>query len=168
MRIIVLIFLLACIVSCTITNQKDVENEANEPMMSSLDSNDIGYKNSLEKSHQELPYFIEKIKTLNHEEIACVKIYIPQNEDEGGYFWLINPEFKNNNCKATIFEIPQEFGNLKPGMHLDFQIKEIQDWFILYNNGDMEGGYTLRHQRSTLPKGKREEFDIHMGVKKYI
>ncbi|WP_160117070.1 hypothetical protein [Acinetobacter chinensis] len=49
-----------------------------------------------------------------------------------------------------------------------FDETDLLDWYILSENGNMQGGYSLRYQRSPLPGSQKIEFDQHVGVSEFI
>nr|WP_275891184.1 DUF2314 domain-containing protein [Acinetobacter ursingii] len=69
---------------------------------------------------------------------------------------------------ARVFELPSEFQWLKVGQWLKFEESTLLDWYILNENAEMEGGYSLKYQRSLLPENKWREFDEKIGIKGFI
>ena len=54
------------------------------------------------------------------------------------------------------------------GQWLKFAEKDVLDWYILSENGEMKGGYSLRYQRSLLLEDDQAEFDQRIGLSRFI
>jgi uncharacterized protein YegJ (DUF2314 family) len=147
---------------------KKIFEKQEEPLFMNLDSKNEEYKKTVYLAQKQMPRFIEMLKITPEKSKSCVKVYIPLDSIEGAYIWLNYPEFKGDSCTACIFEIPPEYKGLYPGDQLEFSKDDIQDWFIIDENGGMEGGFSLRYQRSKLSIKRQMEFDKYIGVKKYL
>lgn len=159
--------LLFLMINCTTTNDK-FDRKEDEPLFANLDSDELGYKRTVETAQSQISLFLEKLETKPKTSNACVKIFLPDNEGKGAFIWLVNPVFNLDTCVAEIFEIPAEFVDFRPGDKLKFFKKDIQDWYILDKEGKMQGGYSLRYMRQRLSTKDQIEFDKYIGVKVYL
>ncbi|RZG77397.1 DUF2314 domain-containing protein [Acinetobacter sp. WCHAc060025] len=76
--------------------------------------------------------------------------------------------FEEGFCYAQPFELPKEFEWIHVGQWLKFAEEDLLDWYILSENGEMKGGYSLRYQRSLLLEDDKAEFDQHIGLSRFI
>ena len=162
--IVVLFFLTT---NCT-TKKDKFDRKEDEPLFANIDSNEIGYRRTVETAQSEISHFLQKLKVKPESSTACVKIFIPDDKGKGVFVWLVNPAFKLDTCVAEVFEIPEEFVDFKPGDKLKFIRNDIQDWYILDKEGRMQGGYSLRYMRQRLSTKDQIEFDKYIGVKVYL
>ena len=141
-----------------------------EPIFMTVDHDSDGFQKSIKLAHQNLDSFKMRLSILKKDEYACVKFFVPENPDssEGANIWLMSPFFENNFFYARVFELPSEFQWLKVGQWLKFEESTLLDWYILNENAEMEGGYSLKYQRSLLPENKWKEFDEKIGIKGFI
>ena len=145
-------------------------SEMNEPVFMSLDAEVGGYQKAIELAKETLYIFKKQIEHLSHGDFACVKFYIPESKEslDGANIWLMRPFFEDGFCYAQPFELPKEFEWIQVGQWLKFAETDLLDWYILSEQGKMQGGYSLRYQRSQLSDDKKDEFDQHIGISKYI
>lgn len=146
-----------------------MEGEA-QPEFMHLDPDTDGYQLALDLARESLQQFKESLEHLPAEDFACVKFYLPEHlgADQGANIWLMSPFFEGDFCMARPFELPVEFEWIQVGQWLKLQESELLDWYILYSNGEMAGGYSLRYQRSKLNEQQQAEFDQRVGVTKFI
>jgi uncharacterized protein YegJ (DUF2314 family) len=152
---------------CT-TKKDKFDKTEDEPLFANIDSDELGYKRTVETAQSQISVFLQKLKVKPETSTACVKIFISDNKGNEAFVWLVNPVFNLDTCIAEIFEIPEEFVDFKPGDKLKFIKKDIQDWYILDKEGRMQGGYSLRHMRQRLSIKDQIEFDKYIGVKVYL
>ena len=145
-------------------------SEKNEPIFMTLSNDADGYLSAVQSAKDTLHIFKAQIEQLSVDDFACVKFYIPETRESlaGANIWLMNPFFEDGFCYAKPFELPNEFKWIQVGQWLKFSEVDILDWYILYNNGEMLGGYSLRYQRSILSDEGKAEFDQRVGVSKFI
>ncbi|MBN8650373.1 MAG: DUF2314 domain-containing protein [Cytophagales bacterium] len=161
--IIGIFFLLS---SCS-TKETSFDRKDDEPIFANINSDDSEYLMTVKEAQSQINSFIEKLKTKPESSNACVKIPVSDNKGKTAFTWLVNPVFDLDSCVAEIFEIPSEF-DLKQGDKLKFIKNDIQDWYILDQEGRMEGGYSLRYMRKRLSIKDQMEFDKYIGVKVYL
>ncbi|MBB6336240.1 uncharacterized protein YegJ (DUF2314 family) [Xanthomonas arboricola] len=82
------------------------------------------------------------------------------------WLWLTVDSATPSGFNASVFEAPPEFTDLSPGTRKFVPESEVADW-ALVSSGVMQGGYSLRIQRSRLPAAEREPFDRYIGVSSY-
>src|SRR5688572_19999746 len=129
------------------STKKKFERKEDEPLFANIDSDELNFKKSVEKAQSEMPFFQQELDVKQETATACVKVFIPDNQNKGAFIWLVNPTFELDTCIAEIFEIPNGFVNFRVGDKLRFNKKDIQDWYILDKDGKMKGGYSLRYMR---------------------
>ena len=141
-----------------------------QPEFMRLDHEADGYQSALALAKESLELFKANLDQLSEEDFACVKFYIPESlgADQGANIWLMSTFFECDFCIYRPFELPVEFEWIQVGQWLKLQESELLDWYILYGNGEMAGGYSLRYQRSKLDKEQQAEFDQRVGVTRFI
>ena len=135
-----------------------------------ISNDDSAFQKTIIDAQSTLPNFKEILTSLPDNTYSCVKVYLPESIDSnrGAYIWLMNPFFEEGFCYAQPFELPQEFTWIEVGEWIKFDEREIIDWYLLSNSGELRGGYSLRYQRSKISKEKKLEFDRRIGVKVYL
>lgn len=141
-----------------------------EPKFILIDNEADAYVATIETARKSLHIFKENLKKISEGDFACVKFYIPVSLDSenGANIWLMTPFFEDNFCFARPFELPEEFKWIQIGQWLKFSESDLLDWYVLKQNGEMIGGYSLRHQRAQLSAEQQIEFDQRVGVTKFI
>lgn len=142
----------------------------NEPTFTGVPSNSDEYQLTIKKARSTLNEFKEILLTIPDSSFACLKFFLPQEPESknGAFIWLMNPQFEDGFCYATLFELPEEFEWIEVGQLLKLDENELIDWYILSDTGELRGGYSLRYQRSKLPKDKQNDYDNYIGVKTYL
>ncbi len=141
-----------------------------EPLFMNIDKGNASFKKAVEDARSSIDVFKSALEDLPEDVYACVKFYIPESQyaEDGANIWLTGPFFENGNCCAQPFELPEEFTWLKVGQWIKFPEEDILDWYLLSDDGDLKGGFSLRCQRELTPVEKRAEFDERIGVKNYL
>jgi uncharacterized protein YegJ (DUF2314 family) len=150
------------------STKKKFERKEDEPLFANIDSEESDFKKTVEKAQSEISFFQLELDVKPETSTACVKVFIPDNQNKGAFIWLVNPSFELDTCVAEIFEIPNDFLDFRVGDKLKFNKKDIQDWYILDKEGKMKGGYSLRYIRERLSQKEQIEFDKYIGVKVYL
>ena len=141
-----------------------------EPQFMSIDKGNAKFKKATEDARSIIDIFKMALENLPQDVFACVKFYIPesQNSESGANIWLTQPFFESGSCLAQPFELPEEFTWIKVGQWLKFPEEDILDWYLLSDDGDLQGGFSLRCQREFIPIEKQTEYDERIGVKNYL
>lgn len=158
--------LLLIMVACS--DKRKFDPKKDEPLFAVIDSNDELFRMTVEKAQSEINWFQNELNSKSETAMASVKIRIPDNQNNDAFIWLINPSFESDTCVAEVFEIPAESFDFKVGDKLRFHKKDVQDWYILDQEGKMKGGYSLRYMRQKLSRKDQIEFDKYIGVKVYL
>ena len=141
-----------------------------EPQFMNISKNNIAVKKAIDDARSSIDIFKAALNNLPEDVYACVKFYIPEHQGakDGGNIWLTEPFFDSGHCYAQPFELPEEFTWIKVGQWLKFPEKDILDWYLLSEAGNLKGGFSLRCQRELIPTEKQSEFDEKIGVKNYL
>ncbi|MFH7766583.1 DUF2314 domain-containing protein [Acinetobacter sp. BSP-28] len=145
-------------------------NSELEPQFMLIDHEADAYLATIKIARESLDIFKGNLEKVSEGDFACVKFYIPVSLDseEGANIWLMTPFFEDHFCFARPFELPEEFTWIQIGQWLKFSEFDLLDWYILKQNGEMIGGYSLRYQRSKLSAEQQVEFDQRVGVTRFI
>jgi len=81
--------------------------------------------------------------------------------------WLFVDKVEKTNFKAHLFEVPTDFEKYQAGDKFTVKDEDILDW-MMNNDGEVSGAYTIRVQRDTMTDKERQELDEYMGVTKYL
>lgn len=141
-----------------------------EPLFMNISKDNDAFKKAIDDARSSVDIFKATLNNLPEDVYSCVKFFISKNQNskEGANIWLMNPFFKDGYCCAQPFELPEEFTWIKVEQWLKFPEKDILDWYLLSEAGDLRGGFSLRCQREFTPAEKRTEFDQRIGVKNYL
>jgi len=141
-----------------------------EPLFMNIPKDNDAFKKAINDARSSIDIFKATLNNLPENVYACVKFYIPENPNvkDGANIWLMSPFFQDGYCCAQLFELPEEFTWIKVGQWLKFPEKDILDWYLLSEDGDLRGGFSLRCQREFTPTEKQTEFDKRIGVKNYL
>jgi uncharacterized protein YegJ (DUF2314 family) len=95
----------------------------------------------------------------------CVLVRVA---DEAGAadLWLRVVAVDGDSFAAEVGEVPDGFAGAAPGDVLMVPPDDVRDW-VVNDDGDLYGGYTLRLQRAALPAEEQPGFDQALGVRKY-
>jgi len=83
--------------------------------------------------------------------------------DESAHLWLGLTAVTQKGFTGELFETPPEFATLHAGTQLSISKGAVEDWAII-QSGTLIGGFSMRLQRSKLPKSKRAAYDLHSGT----
>src|SRR4051812_36172299 len=87
--------------------------------------------------------------------------------EESAFIWLLVIRTKGTGFVGSVFEIPPEFKSYRVGDEVEVPQEAVMDWMV-NDEGVLHGGFSLRYQRSSLPKERRAWYDEHIGVTKYV
>lgn len=94
-----------------------------------------------------------------------IKTRLTAGEDSA-FIWLSVDEDTGTGFVARVFEIPKEFEGIEVGDEIDVSNADVMDWMI-NQSGTLQGGFSLRYQRSKLPAEERDSFDQYIGISHY-
>jgi len=141
------------------------EKKQSEPLTTKISSTDPEWINSVKDAQKTFNIFLTLYKKYNKKDGVYFFIKVPlKYKTKTSHFWYIYKGNKNNKYLGRYFELPKELMQYKD---IAVSKKDIEDWMI-NDHGYLYGGYSLRLQRSRLPKKEQESFDKYVGVKVYI
>lgn len=86
--------------------------------------------------------------------------------DESALMWLHNARASAGGFEAELFEVPAEFTQHAVGQALFVTKESLLDWMV-NDNGALDGDYSIRYYRATLPDEERQDYDDYIGVREY-
>lgn len=136
------------------------------PSFAQINSADAGYQRATEMAQKTVNDLIRIINSPSYGPfIAMIKIKLSDG-DKSVFMWLSVVDHADDQFTGKIFEAPEFFPNVKVGQSFTVPISDIVDW--MYNeNGVLNGGFSIRHHRSTLPEQEKTVLDEHLGVTRY-
>ncbi len=90
-------------------------------------------------------------------------------EDRFVYLWLSGVVYHaaERLFSGEFFEVPPELAQWHHvGRRLTFSAEDIFDWFVL-DDGELDGGFTMRVARDSLPEAERASYDSYVGARSY-
>ena len=72
--------------------------------------------------------------------------------------WLEPVTFDGKSFQGTVKNDPESVTTVKFGQHASVEPSKISDWMFIEDR-KLDGGYTVRVLRETLPPDERTEFD---------
>ncbi|HEY3322751.1 MAG TPA: DUF2314 domain-containing protein [Planctomycetota bacterium] len=129
-----------------------------------LDDDDPEVQAIAAKARETLPHFeaLHARLAKHSDAYSCFKFLL----EDGEYIAHVWVRFLTRDAKSytgVIFEIPHEFKRFKVGTRVQVPREMIEDWMI-NDDGTMYGAFSLRYQRSHLPKNRRATFDRFVGI----
>ncbi len=125
---------------------------------------DIGMNVATRQAQSTMQMFIGKLKQLNQPQAApsffSVRARLGTDisyED----LWLSELNFDGTIFRGRLDNEPATLRGYKPGDVVEVLAKEVRDWVIV-ENGQVLGGYTLREQRGRMTMQEQQAFDATM------
>ena len=145
-------------------------NQSTAAKFMDIQAQNAAYQHTIVLAQATLQRFKQQLAQLDEEQYACVKVFLPETQDatEGANIWLMQPFFEANHCYAQPFELPEEMTWLSVGQWLKFAEEDILDWYILPATGEVQGGYSLRYQRSLLQAEQQNAFDQRVSLSRFV
>ncbi|WP_285449056.1 DUF2314 domain-containing protein [Xanthomonas sp. LMC-A-07] len=141
------------------------EQPEDEPLFMAIPNGELA--DAARAAHGSLSYFRRLLADGTPTDVPpMVKTYISDPAGGGMWLWLSVESATPSGLNASVFEAPPELTDLSPGTRKFVPESEVADW-ALVSSGVMQGGYSLRIQRSRLPAAEREPFDRYIGVSSY-
>ena len=146
-------------------NTEAEETSDHEAVVMDNPSENPAMRNAEEKARATLDQFRQIIKKYP-DTSPMIKIRI-EDVNATSRMWLFVDKVKSSGFKAHLFEVPPDFEKYQAGDSFTVKDTEILDWMI-NNNGEVNGAYTIRVQRESMSEKKRKEMDEYMGIDKYL
>jgi len=146
-------------------NKENEEANDHEAVVIESPSDNPAMRNAEEKARETLDQFRQIMK--KHPDInPMIKVRI-EDINASSRMWLFVDKVEPNGFKAHLFEVPSGFEKYQAGDSFTIKDTDILDWMI-NNNGEVNGAYTIRVQRESMSEKERKEMDEYMGIDKYL
>lgn len=96
----------------------------------------------------------------------CVRLVVSDGEASAD-LWLRVIALDGDGFVAAFDEVPPELTGFAPGDAIPVAAADVLDWMV-NDDGDLHGGYSLRLERSRLPAEERAGFDQALGARRYV
>ena len=117
------------------------------------------------KARDTLDQFRQLIK--KHPEInPMIKLKI-EDTNSTSRMWLFVDKVEADGFEAHLFEVPSDFEKYQAGDSFNVKDSDLLDW-MLNNDGDVYGAYTIRVLRQSMSEKERNQMDDYMGIKNYL
>jgi uncharacterized protein YegJ (DUF2314 family) len=137
-----------------------------EPLFFILDEEDPEYQATIDAAQDSLPRFRSLLEEPVRKGVySSVKAVIMDGE-EGVPLWLGNVTATQEGFRARVFEVPPECTGIHLNAWVEVPPEAVLDWMVR-ENGRLQGGFSLRYQRTKLPPDRRPWFDRYIGVTAY-
>lgn len=137
-----------------------------EPLFMAIRDSDPEFRQTVLDAQASLPAFRSLLVLADSAGwYPCVKTRITAGK-ESAFVWLLVVRDTSSGFVASVFEIPPEFKRVRVGDQLTVENAAVMDWMV-NQSGTLQGGFSLRSQRSKLPPERRAWFDQHVGVSHY-
>ena len=146
-----------------------------EPLFMAIPKADADFQSAYDRAAASLPQFIEHIQS-GGDAFYSAKLRFRDpdeserlGEDRFAFLWLGSVHYHpaERVFSGTFFEVPPEFQKWhQVGQRLAFDPEDIFDWMV-FRQGHLHGGFTLRVSRSKLPEAEHESYDRYVGVSVY-
>lgn len=129
-----------------------------------MQGSDPGYQATIESARNSLHDFRELIPRFDP---WSIMVKTELNDGHGRAFvWLSNTRPTETGFTAELFEVPDAISGFAVGQSFDIPVDSVLDWMI-NDNGELHGGFSLRYHRSSLTPKEQADFDTHIGVTHY-
>lgn len=136
-----------------------------EPLFIATHTESPEFQAALEAAFASLGHFRGLVERFSSSEATpLVKLNFPE---DNLWLWLMVLATDDDGFFVETFEAPPELPHLKPGTRFFVSDEQVADW-MLNDNGQLHGGFTLRLQRSLRPAEERPSFDTYVGVSEYL
>lgn len=117
----------------------------------------------IEKAKLTLNYFKESLKKPKAGQVYfSVKVKFT-DKGMAEHIWLVEPEFDTDgNLFGKVGNVPRDVKTISINQRIGVDESHISDWMI-FENGVLIGGYTIRAIRDGLPKSQVASFDRSLG-----
>lgn len=137
-----------------------------EPLFMAIRDSDPEFRQTVLDAQASLPNFRGLLRAPGSAECyPCVKTRLTAGK-ESAFVWLLVVRDTPNGFVGSVFEIPPEFRGIRVGDQVTVADAAVMDWMV-NQSGTLQGGFSLRYQRSKLPPERRAWFDQHVGVSQY-
>lgn len=145
--------------------ESNFDQPQDEPLFIATSSESPEFQTALWDAFASLGHFRALVEKFSSSEAApLVKLHFPEDDL---WLWLMVLATDDDGFFVESFEAPPELPHLKPGSRFFVSDEQVADW-MLNDNGQLHGGYTLRLQRNLLPAEERPSFDTYVGVSEYL
>jgi len=146
--------------------ESEWEKPQDEPLFMMLEHGAPEVVRAAKAARASLPLFRLLLPLCEAEEAyPLVRIFYDDGQC-GLWLWLVVVKVEKEGFVAETFETPPSLPDLQPGTRLALKDSQIVDW-MLNHAGTLYGGYSIRLQRSRLPRADQEKYDRYVGVTRY-
>jgi uncharacterized protein YegJ (DUF2314 family) len=124
--------------------------EQQEPLFMSFKDDDPEMRECVQRAQATLSHCLARFDSPHEFGTFLIKTRIEERE-EHAFLWLRLQEVQGDGLSAAVFEAPPEFPSLVRGKQLRVPRAEVLDWAQI-RHGALVGGFSLRLQRSHVPK----------------
>jgi hypothetical protein len=167
---ITFLFFLATFAARPAMPESKFNQQQEQPLFIAVKNNDPEFAHAIQQAQATLSVFRALLAAPNHTPssgaIRMVKTRIVEGK-EAMWLWLNVEADGQTSFSASVFEAPPEFPSLTSGIVRTVPDTEIADWAIIDSTGLVNGGFSLRLQRSRRPEAERAAYDSYIGAKTY-
>lgn len=139
---------------------------SDEPMQAPADDEAPEVRQAAETARAKLHLFREFCELPNSADLnPCVLVRVADDQAAAD-LWLPVVALDGDSFAVTVAEVPDGFTGAAPGDVLLVPPADVRDW-VVNDDGDLFGGYTLRLTRAALPPEEQAAYDQSLGVRKY-
>lgn len=112
-----------------------------DPVME-IDDEDKEMNNAMAIARETIGEFIKELNSPSEDKICMIKMSI-DNEGRKENIWIDNVKYSNGRFIGTLANVPNS-PQYELGDEVSIEESDISDWAVLFKNGTMVGGYTIK------------------------
>jgi len=137
------------------------------PRFDFVRSNDPAYQQAIHDAQRTIEQFREMLPVDGTPRAdALIKVNIIDGENNA-FMWLNNTARDGDSFTAELFEVPDTLPKSAVGVRQNVPAEELLDWMV-NDEGQLHGGFSLRHHRAGLSDDEKQDFDEFIGVTEYL
>ena len=130
-----------------------------------VEAEDAEMNAAIQEARETLPVFIEALQAPTEtQSYYAIKVIFPFGEDGGAeHMWVDQLSYADGEFQGVLGNEPVDVTDLEYGDVVTTSAEEISDWMIV-DNSQLLGGYTLHVLRNRMNEAERAQFDADFGV----
>ena len=150
------------VVSTPTHRKEQTEPVATKPVSESAPSLDLAHAAMQARAtlHEFTDVIVEQNTNLAY--IAIKKSFEEGLVEE--WIWINNVSFDGTNFRGQVSNEPQLITGVQIGEQVEVNWDEICDWMVVYQDGQLRGGYTIRLELESMSAEEKKTFLESSGL----
>lgn len=137
----VLLSLVLILGGCGSSAKDDVIKRPDQPDVVSVTDEDAEMNAAIAEAQRTLPDFLKQLKSPKNK-MFSLKVRMPTADGGAEHIWVSDVAYKSGKFSGLLDNEPVDLPGKKRGDPVDFAEKDVTDWIIMDEKGNMSGGFT--------------------------